>query len=186
MKKIEEVLEIALKYVNENDMDYVLVGGIAVLIYGNPRTTVDIYIIIQLDEEGMKEIASYLREEGFFCDPRDMIEAFREKTHFSAEVKSSLFRLDIKGVYDSNAKITMKNRRKVEYEGLKMYVASPEDTIANKLLYGSDQDIEDAEGIYVRQKEKLDTEYLEERCKSMGVLERLEDLIGEVEKEIQV
>ena len=36
------------------------------------------------------------------------------------------------------------------------YVASPEDMIANKLVFGSEQDIKDAEGIYVRQFDNLD------------------------------
>jgi hypothetical protein len=53
--------------------------------------------------------------------------------------------------------------------GTKIYLASPEDTIANKLVFGSEQDVKDAEGIYARQLESLDMEYLEEICRNMGV-----------------
>ncbi len=182
MKKIKEVLETTTEYLNRKDIDYVLVGGIAVIVYGNPRTTVDLDLIVQMDEEDIEDFASYLRKEGFFCDPSDMREAFRNRTHFSAEEKGSLFRLDIKGVYDSGARRTLKNRKKVEYDGIIMYVASPEDTISHKLLYGSEQDIEDAESIYVRQDDKLDQDYLEKVCEEMGVGEELEEIKKETEE----
>lgn len=180
MKKIEEVLETTTEFLNQKDIDYVFVGGIAVIVYGNPRTTVDLDLIVQMDEEDIEDFALYLRKEDFFCDPRDMKEAFRNGTHFSAEEKESLFRLDIKGVYDSGARRTLRNRKKVEYDGIKMYIASPEDTIAHKLLYGSEQDIEDAESIYVRQEEKLDHGYLEKVCQEIGVGEELEEMKKEV------
>jgi hypothetical protein len=49
------------------------------------------------------------------------------------------------------------------------YIASPEDMIANKMLFGSDQDMRDGEGIYVRQFGNLERAYLEERCKKLEV-----------------
>lgn len=107
--------------------------------------------------------------------------AFKERTHFTAEEKDSLFRLDIKGIYEQKEEITLKNRKKIDYEGITMYIASPEDTIANKLYYGSEQDLEDAESIYVR-REDLDREYLEERCEALGVSDEFEEMKKEVEE----
>ncbi|MEF8874944.1 MAG: DUF6036 family nucleotidyltransferase [Candidatus Thermoplasmatota archaeon] len=182
MKKIEEVLRTTIEYLNQEDIDYVLVGGIAVIIYGNPRTTVDLDLLVKLEEEEIKDFAGYLQNKGFFSDPKDMKLAFEEKTHFTAEEKDSLFRLDIKGVYDAKEKMTLKNRNKIEYKGMKMWVASPEDTIANKLYYGSEQDIEDAESIYIRQEKNLDHGYLEKRCEALGVRERLEEMKQEIEE----
>lgn len=182
MKKIKDVLKTTTGYLNGTDIDYVFVGGIAVIVYGNPRTTVDLDLIVQMDEEDIDDFASYLRKEGFLCDPSDMKDAFRERTHFSAEEKGLLFRLYIKGVYDPGAKRTLRNKRKVEYDGIKMYVASPEDTISHKLLFGGEQDIEDAESIYVRQDDKLDHEYLEKVCHEMGVGEELEEMKKEIEE----
>jgi hypothetical protein len=39
------------------------------------------------------------------------------------------------------------------------------------MLFGSEQDIKDAEGIYVRQFDNLDMGYLTERCRKLDVLE---------------
>ncbi len=62
-----------------------------------------------------------------------------------------------------------------------MYVASPEDTIANKLYYGSEQDIQDAGSISVRW-EDLDHQYLDERCETLGVKQELKEMVEEVEE----
>lgn len=182
MKKIEEVLATTVKYLNREEIDYVFIGGIAVMVYGNPRTTVDLDLVIEVDEEELEDFAEYLSEQDFFVDFEDMKWAFREETHFSAEEKDSLFRLDVKGVYEPKERVTLQNRNKIEYEGMDFYVASPEDTIANKLYYGSEQDVEDAESVFVRQGEELDREYLEERCEALGVEEELREMEREVEE----
>jgi len=182
LKKIEEILETTVEYLNREKIDYVLVGAIAVMVYGSPRTTVDLDLVVSVEEGELENFADYLQGEGFFADPEDMKQAFREKTHFSAEEKESLFRLDIKGIYEKKERVTLENRKKIDYEGMEIYVASPEDTIANKLYYGSEQDIEDAESIYVRQGDKLDHEYLEEMCEALGVEEKLEEMKKEIEE----
>ena len=181
MKKIEEVLRTVVDYLAREDIEYVLVGGIAVIVYGNPRTTVDLDIVVKLDEGEIEEFASHLQKEGFFADPEYMKHAFAERTHFTAEEKETLFRLDMKGIYENKEMVTLKNRKKVEYGSMKMYVATPEDTIANKLYYGSEQDIEDAESIYIRQEGKIDEDYLEERCDALGVKDDLEAMREEIE-----
>lgn len=180
MHSMKDILETVCSYLNSKAIDYVLVGGIAVIAYGNPRTTVDVDIIVQLGEDKIEEFAGFLKSEGFFSDPHDLRKALHEKSHFTAEMKDTLFRIDLKGVYNENDKRTMNNRKKIEFEGIPMFIASPEDTIAHKLLYGSEQDITDAEGIYVRQIKKLDVPYLKKICREMGVEEDLDKMQKEL------
>ncbi len=59
------------------------------------------------------------------------------------------------------------------YEGHNMHIASAEDTIAHKLLFGGYQDIRDAESIFLRQSE-LDMTYLEKLCDELGILTEFE------------
>lgn len=63
-----------------------------------------------------------------------------------------------------------------ELDDTVIYIASPEDTIANKLLFSREQDIKDALGIYVRQYDVLNIEYLTDICKKIGVYNALLDL----------
>ncbi len=169
MRNMEDILELVCKYLNEHNTEYAIIGGMAVIAFGVPRTTMDADYIINMEIEGMKRLAIFLGEHGFFSTPMEIEIALIERSHFTAIERSSLIRLDIKGVYGLRDRRTIKNRRMVEYNGFEMYFASPEDTIAHKLLYGSEQDLKDAEGIYVRQLSNLDTAYLEEICDEMEV-----------------
>jgi hypothetical protein len=50
MIDIEKVLKDVCDFLNENDLRYVIVGGIAVMYHGVPRTTVNIDLRNQLSE----------------------------------------------------------------------------------------------------------------------------------------
>ena len=95
MRAIEQILNLVCDFLNKNDIDYVIVGGFAVLFYGNPRTTMDIDYVIQLEDENIPVLIEFLQENGFHADEYDMRTAFREKSHCTVEDKETMFRLDI-------------------------------------------------------------------------------------------
>ncbi|KXB03208.1 hypothetical protein AKJ45_02220 [candidate division MSBL1 archaeon SCGC-AAA261F19] len=169
MRKIDETLSLVCKFLNKENIDYVLVGGLAVNFHGVPRTTMDIDIILNIGEGRIPKLVNFLIQNDFLADAEDIEDALRESSHCTIHDKRSMIRLDIKGVYGEMDRRTLERRRSFEYGGIKIQIASPEDTIASKLLFGSEQDLKDAEGIYIRQHEKLDMEYLEETCKELGV-----------------
>jgi hypothetical protein len=81
MRTIEEILKLVCSFLNENNMDYVIVGGFAVLFYGNPRTTMDIDYVMQLGDEDIPVLIKFLQENGFFADEHDMRAALKESSH---------------------------------------------------------------------------------------------------------
>lgn len=176
MRKIEEILTLVCNFLNESSIEYVIVGGMAVLFYGSPRTTMDIDYIIQLKDRDIPGLVKFFQDNGFFADEYDMRAAFEEKSHCTVEDKETMFRLDIKGVYSEMEERALRNKKKTELDGTVIYIASPEDTIANKLLFSREQDFKDALGIYVRQQDNLDMEYLTYICKKIGVYDALLDL----------
>lgn len=166
---MDDILKLVCGFLNREDIDYVIVGGLAVIFHGVPRTTMDVDIILQIEGERIVRFVDFLKENDFFANLEDMNAAFKEKSHCTVQDKKSMIRLDIKGVYNDMDRQTFERRIAFEHRSTKIYLASPEDTIANKLVFGSEQDIKDAEGIYARQLESLDMEYLEEICRDMGV-----------------
>jgi hypothetical protein len=185
MRSIEEILKLVCEFFNEEKVVYVIVGGLAVLFYGIPRTTMDIDLLIKMDMDETKRFAQFLTENDFFADEEDIKTAFGEKSHATVEDKTSMIRLDIKGIYGENDMITLKRRKKVSLADFVFYVASPEDTIANKLLFGSEQDMKDVEGIYARQFDNLDMAYLEERCERLEVYEEFLTMKRRVERRMK-
>ncbi|MEA2076055.1 MAG: nucleotidyltransferase [Euryarchaeota archaeon] len=185
MRSIDEILKLICTFLNKEGVEYVVVGGLAVLFYGIPRTTMDIDLIIAMDMPKVKRFVEFLNENDFFADEEDIKAAFGERTHATVEDKTSMIRLDIKGIYGENDRITLERRRKVSLANFEIYIAALEDLIANKLLFGSEQDVKDVEGIYVRQFDNLDMAYLEERCERLGVYEEFSATKTRVERQIR-
>ncbi len=138
------------------------------------------------DAGGLEEA---LRKEKFSIQAEDIRDALKERSHFTIFDDLSEYYIDAKGIYNENDRLTLERRRKVSFADFVFYVASPEDTIANKLLFGSEQDVKDAEGIYARQFDNLEMAYLEGRSKKIEVHEefltmkrRVERRMKEVEK----
>ena len=150
-------------------------------------------MIAQLNEENIRDIIHFLEEKDFFASEDDLRSALRERSHCTIEDRSSMLRLDLKGIYLESDKQTLERRMPVKWRGETIYISSPEDLIANKLLFGSEQDIKDAEGIWIRQTEELDNAYLEERCRALEVwsefLEmkvKIEGYLNEIKKGTEI
>lgn len=176
MRSMDDILQIVCRFLNKEEIGYVIVGGLAVIFYGNPRTTMDADIILQIEEDEMPGFIKFLQGQAFHASIEDMKAAFKEKSHCTIEDKETMIRLDIKGIYNQMDRQTFERKKDFNHKGTKIYIASPEDTIANKLVFGSEQDIRDAEGIYVRQIGKLDMDYLEDVTRKIGVHKDLENL----------
>ena len=185
MRGMKEVVKLVCGYLNKENIEYVLVGGLAVIMYGEPRMTMDLDIVLKIPEDKIEELVGFLKNNDFFADKEDIEMAFEEKSHCTVQDKNSAIRLDIKGVYGERELESINDKIAFDYEGEKIYLASLEDTIANKLLFGREHDIKDAEGIYARQLKNLDTKKLEQKCKKLGVYEEFTNMKKRVEKYLE-
>lgn len=176
MRRMHEILRLACDYLNDAGADYVVIGGIAATIHGRPRSTVDLDLIITMKENALRNFIAFLNKNGFVASFDDAQVAFAERSHFSAEDTLSSLRLDIKGVYNEMDERTIARRSKFNYTGIDMMIETPEDLIAAKLFFGSEQDKSDAEAVFRAQKDKLDMDYLETICKSYGLEKKLKNL----------
>jgi hypothetical protein len=81
--------------------------------------------------------------------------------------------VDAKGVYGKKEARTLQSRIKVEVQDYEIPISGLEDTIANKLRFGREQDLEDALAILVRNKDVLNRDLLEAMCSEYGLLKEL-------------
>ena len=185
MRRIGDLVKDITRILEEEKVDYVIVGGIAIAAWGNIRTTRDVDTILFIKEKDADELEQALKRGKFSIQAGDIRAALKERSHFTIFDDLSEYYIDAKGIYNENDRITLKRRRKVSLADFEFYVASPEDTIANKLLFGSEQDVKDAEGIYARQLDNLDMAYLEERCERLEVYEEFLTMKTRVERQIR-
>ena len=90
--------------------------------------------------------------------------------------RRSTYRIDLVPASTAAHRETLRTRRYVAWRRLRLPMAAPEHTIVMKLRWGSEQDLEDALGIYVRQKKTLDLRAMRNFARRHGVTREFKEL----------
>lgn len=121
---------------------YMVIGGIASILYGVPRATFDLDILIHADHDNARKLLDALIEAGFgtasLTTPEDILK--NEITIFK-----DFFRIDMQtstpGIDFENS---WKRKEIMRYKEQVFYVVSKQDLIASKKASGRPIDLEDA------------------------------------------
>jgi len=170
-----------LAALNGCDVDYIVVGGVAAVYYGRPRSTTDCDIVLSLEKEQLAGFAECMKKHGFQIREHDLIEGFKEKGHFNAYYGMTAFRADFSWKKGTLAEHGFERAKETQLFGIRTRMEAPEDVIIAKLAYGSPQDLDDAKAILLAQK-KLDKGYMRKRAAEEKVGEKLERLYASLEK----
>lgn len=161
---------------------HAFVGGLAVIVWGQPRTTADIDAIASVPPEKVPALVAALKQEGFSASGQDFLDGLREGTHITVFDERSAFHVDVKPALTRDDLDQVEAAVVVPGPNGPLRVARPEDTVAYKLKFGSPQDIADARSILARQEHKLDASRLTGLAVRLGVAEALARLEREVER----
>jgi len=137
---------------------YLIAGGLSVNLYGVPRVTQDIDIVIAMDRENVLKITSLLKELGYvprlpvspddLANPdkvKDWIENKNLKA-FSFYHKNENYKvIDIVLVHPLNFEKSFKNRTVKRAKDIDIYLASIDDVVKMKEFSGRSQDLSDIE-----------------------------------------
>ena len=130
-----------IECLNSNNVRYLLVGGWAVGLYGNPRATKDIDFLVAVDDENLGKLQKALLE---FRSPPFDIKNFR-KSGSVIRIGRSPIQIDIINKADGIDIETSYSKRSImNVDGLDIYVISKDDLIINKKASGREQDVADA------------------------------------------
>lgn len=124
-----------------HEVRYIVRGGVASVLYGVPRATFDLDILIEPTVENAERLLAALVDAGFgtaaMTDAQDV--ATHEITVFNDRV-----RIDVKtrtpGIRFEDA---WSRRKTVTYEGQDFFIVSRDDLIASKRAAGCQIDLED-------------------------------------------
>ena len=171
-RKIVELLQ-------KQDLPFHLTGGIVSSLYGEPRSTMDVDVVVKIPMEQVghaKRIVELL-EKDFIVELDACLEAIEHGTLFQAIDRETYFKADIhvKGI------VPLEFERSVRmeiFDGFIAPVVSVEDAILSKLLWinmGSNRSRQDVVRILQNQHE-MDTEYLETTAQQLGVEQILNEM----------
>ena len=165
------------------DIEYLVTGGFAVSVWGRPRATFDIDIVIKLGEPKVALLAKALRKisEDGYIDEDTAKDAIHHEGEFNFIDSQSGLKVDFWIAKKKGHAILEFKRKKTEkINGQKVYFVSPEDLILSKLEWHqqsqSSRHLEDVESILKISGDKLDKAYLKQWAERLAVLEALDKL----------
>jgi predicted nucleotidyltransferase len=146
----KNLLEKIARGLNEKNIPYMVIGGQAVLLYGEPRLTKDIDITLGIGFEGLaliKAVVSALKFKPLVSDPEDFV---KETMVFPVAEEKSGIRIDFIFSFSPYEKQAIERAREIRLGRTKIRFASLEDVIIHKILAGRPRDIEDIESILLK------------------------------------
>jgi hypothetical protein len=185
---IVKAVALALSVLDELGIRYYAGGSVASSVHGVPRYTQDIDLVAELKVEQADRLAARLSSD-FYADANQMREAIRVGRAFNVIHFTTGFKIDIfplkEGPFPAG-ELARSRKRLWEVDpggGIELPVASPEDTILEKLIWYqqgsqlSDRQWNDVLGIATTR--SLDLEYLREWAPKLGVADLLDRLFAE-------
>ncbi len=176
---ISESLKRLVKYFDENNIPYVVVGGVSVFVLGRSRMTMDVDIILDHTKLNREEFVNYLRKNNFDASLDDFI-GFDEESHCTFFYKTGMFRIDVKGIYSNLDQESIERAIVGIYNDIKLKISNPVDLILFKLKFGSEQDYEDALAVYIRNKERIDHNFLTKKALKMEIKDELDSFLKRI------
>jgi hypothetical protein len=175
MTVLEDTLIKLTRVLERNAVPYMIIGGLANAIWGEPRATVDIDATVWVAEDRFDAIVSILQKK-FRSRVPDPVSFLRETHVFPLESEGGVL-IDLIFGFLPFEKEAIDRAVGIQVCGISVRFCTPEDLILHKIISERKRDLDDASGVIIRQLKRLDFSYLEPRIRELAeALERPEIL----------
>jgi hypothetical protein len=154
-------------------ISFMVVGSVAASYHGHPRSTFDIDMVVDADEDALCRFARSLGE-GYYVSLDAVRQAFRSKMAFNVIDEASGYKADLIVRKERPFSLTEFSRRmRVSIADKTLEMATAEDVILSKLewskLGSSERQLADALQVARTQGKGLDLAYIEKWSRELGV-----------------
>lgn len=182
-----ELVKEVVRVLDGLGIDYMLTGSLVSSIQGEPRSTHDIDLVIQLAADRAGALFGAFGPPDYYLSRAALDDAVRRKTMFNLVDQRGGGKVDFWLLTDEpfdRARFARKLVEPVLGENLK--ISTPEDTILAKLRWaklsgGSEKQFTDALRVYELQRDQLDSAYLDRWAGELGVVEWWDRIRAEAE-----
>ena len=161
-----ELLRRVVEVLDAVRIGYLVTGSLASGLQGEARATHDIDLVVALEESGIENLLQAFSEPDYYLSREAILDAIQQKSMFNLLSLRDGDKVDFWLLTDEPFDRSRFSRRYVEeYDGMRLQVSSPEDTILAKLRWaklagGSEKQFTDALRVYEVQAANLDLNYL--------------------------
>lgn len=181
---LDEVASAFSRACRAADVPHAFTGGIAVVAWGEPRTTSDVDVLVDLDADRISAFVDAIEEQGLEVEGRDLEIARKQGGHATVFTAEPGLHVDVRCVTGLGALEEISDAVEVPLQTGTIPVVRPEDLIVHKVRWGAPRDLEDARSILARSFERIDRRRLTKWAQRLDVLEEVQTLLGEVEEAI--
>jgi hypothetical protein len=172
-----DLFRVLASRLNKAELRYMVTGAAASIIYGEPRLTLDLDVVVEISVQDIKKIVQFFPIEEFYCPPFETIQVESQRTtkgHFNIIHHKTGFKADIYLVGQDKIHLWGLERRKpVDLFGETFWLAPIEYVILKKLEYfregGSEKHLRDILGMMTVSGDQIDFKLLEDKVKESGL-----------------
>lgn len=158
---------------------YMITGATAAILYGAPRVTNDLDVVLQLSAQTADRLPTLFPQSDFYLPPREIIEVERRRPnrgHFNIIHMATGYKADVYlAGSDPLHAWGLEHRRPLQLKDGSVSLAPPEYVILRKLEFhqegGSSKHIQDIRAILQTSGAELDTQFLETELTRRGLRE---------------
>lgn len=182
---IEELAGRVLEACEEEHVEHMLTGAFAHGLYGIPRSTKDVDVVLSL--MGSSPLQRVVRRLSEILEFESQVQ-FDTLTWGKRQVGQSFsnppFKVELFELFDDPFVQSQFQRKRQLFSAQLQKIAwlpTPEDVVVQKLRWGRSKDLDDARDVLaVQGPETLDMEYIRHWCATHGTTERLENALAEI------
>lgn len=173
-----DLLKIFISRFNRLTFRYMVTGAVASIIYGKPRLTNDLDLVVDLNFSDVDRFVKMFPLTKYYCPPPEIIRIEITRSsggHFNLIHHATGFKADIYPCGNSELhRWAFSNRKSILFEKETVWVAPIEYVILRKLEYyregGSEKHLNDISGILEISLEKIDMNLLQSKISAMGLI----------------
>ena len=172
----QEILSRLAATLDKHELPYMIIGGQAVLLYGEPRFTRDIDVTLGVGPDKLEEILSIIDLARLRPIPKEIKTFVRETLVLPALDETTGIRVDFifsLTPYESQA---IARGNKISILETDVRFASPEDIVIHKIFAGRPRDLEDVRGIILKNPD-LDKVYIEKWLREFDAVSESKDFL---------
>lgn len=169
MNALIQLINTVSRYLQAEGIPHALVGGICVAIWGRPRATEDVDMLLDIKEEQLEAFGAHLKEHGIKMNMDKARKGLAEGKAFPLYDSWSIHWVDARPPARPIDRMTLERATTVELSEETVPIATPEDAILGKLVDPRSQDLLDARSIILRKSDELDFDYLLNRVRELGI-----------------
>lgn len=156
---LSHLLEKIARSLEEQGIDYMIIGGQAVLVHGQPRLTQDIDITLGIGPDRLADMLALMEELGWTVLVEEPEKFVHQTLVLPVQEPNSGIRLDFVFSFSPYEHQALQRVHKITIGQTQVRFASPEDLIIHKMIAGRPRDLEDVKGILIKHSD-IDQDYI--------------------------